>query len=102
MVRAGRSIASPSLTTVLTCLRIRPIELLRIFLKPCFLFHSQLLGHPRQEEHALLSAAPGIDLEYGNSEGLSPLFTAWKHGHVGVVKTLLDHGAPSKGVRDVW
>jgi hypothetical protein len=50
----------------------------------------------------LLSAAPGIDLECGDSDGLTPLFIAWKHGHIRVVKTLLDRGASPKGRLDVW
>jgi tetratricopeptide (TPR) repeat protein len=50
----------------------------------------------------LLSAASGIDLECRNSDGLTPLFIAWKHGHIGVVKILLDRGASSNGSPNVW
>src|SRR3984957_2199670 len=50
----------------------------------------------------LLSAAPGIDLECRDSDGFTPLFIAWKHGHIGVVETLLDRGASPNGRLDVW
>jgi len=51
---------------------------------------------------ALLASSPSIDLETPNSCGLTPLFIAWRKGHLNVVSTLLIHGALSAGSPSIW
>ena len=43
-----------------------------------------------------MTSSAGIQTDF------TPLFIAWKHGHIGVVKILLDRGASSKGWPNVW
>jgi ankyrin repeat protein len=51
---------------------------------------------------ALLASSPSIDLETPYSCGLTPLFIAWRKGHLDVVSTLLTHGALSAGSPFIW
>ena len=51
---------------------------------------------------ALLASSPSIDLETPNSCGLTPLFIAWRKGHLDVVSALLTHGALSAGSPSIW
>jgi ankyrin repeat protein len=57
-------------------------------------------GHPNII--SLLASSPSIDLEAADSRGLTPLFIAWRKGHLACVEALLTHGALFAGVPDVW
>ena len=51
---------------------------------------------------SLLASVPGIDLEYQDSNHLTPLFTAWDKGHMETVTTLLKYGAQPNGISYAW
>lgn len=51
---------------------------------------------------SLLASCPSADLEAVDSRGLTPLFIAWRKGHLKCVEVLLAHGALSAGSADIW
>jgi ankyrin repeat protein len=52
---------------------------------------------------ALLASSPSINLEVADSRGLTPLFIAWRRGHVDCVVAFLRHGALSaSGSAEAW
>ena len=57
-------------------------------------------GHANITE--LLASAPDIDLEAADNRGLTPLFIAWRKGHLDVVSVLLHHGAIAAGSPALW
>jgi ankyrin repeat protein len=56
-------------------------------------------GHANITE--LLAYALDIDLEVADSRGLTPLFIAWRKGHLDVVE-VIRHGAISTGSPNIW